>query len=154
LCGHNHLFSKDNIMGMLSSIFGAVLGQVGQQGGNAGMIANVVGGMLANDGGQGGLGGLVGKFQQAGMGDVIGSWVGSGQNMPISAEQLQNVLGSDAVAGLAQKMGLNSGDALGQLSQMLPGLVDKLTPNGAAPTGGLGNMGDLAGMLGGLLAKK
>jgi uncharacterized protein YidB (DUF937 family) len=97
-------------MGMLSSIFGAVLGQVGQQGGNAGMIANVVGGMLANDGGQGGLGGLVGKFQQAGMGDVIGSWVGSGQNMPISAEQLQNVLGSDAVAGIAQKMGLNSGD--------------------------------------------
>ncbi len=73
-------------MSMLSSIFGAVLGQVGQQGGNAGMIANVVGGLLANDGGQGGLGGLVGKFQQAGMGDVIGSWVGGGQNMPISAE--------------------------------------------------------------------
>lgn len=141
-------------MSMLSSIFGAVLGQVGQQGGSAGMIANVVGGLLANDGGQGGLGGLVGKFQQAGMGDVIGSWVGSGQNMPISADQLQNVLGSDAVASIAAKLGMNQGDALGQLSQMLPGLVDKLTPNGAAPAGGLGNMGDLAGMLGGLLGQK
>ena len=49
---------------------------------------------------------------------------------------------------------LDCRDALGQLSTMLPGLVDKLTPNGAAPAGGLGNMGDLAGMLGGLLAKK
>jgi uncharacterized protein YidB (DUF937 family) len=141
-------------MGFLSNIMGAVLGKVGEQGGNAGAIANAVGGMLANDGGQGGLGGLVGKFQQAGMGDVIGSWVGKGNNLPISTEQLQSILGSDAVAGIAQKMGLNQGDALGQLSQMLPGLVDKLTPNGEAPAGGLGNMGELAGMLSGLLAKR
>jgi uncharacterized protein YidB (DUF937 family) len=141
-------------MSMLGNILGAVLGNVGQQGGSTGMIANVVGGMLANDGEHGGLGGLVGKFQQAGMGDVVSSWIGKGENMPISADQLQNVLGSDAVASIAQKMGLNSGDALGQLSTMLPGLIDKLTPNGAAPAGGLGNMGDLAGMLGGLLGKR
>ena len=86
-------------MGMLSSIFGAVLGQVGQQGGNAGMIANVVGGMLANDGDHGGLGGLVGKFQQAGMGDVVSSWIGKGENMPISADQLQSAYRGNGSAG-------------------------------------------------------
>jgi uncharacterized protein YidB (DUF937 family) len=74
--------------------------------------------------------------------------------LPISAEQLQNVLGSDAVAGIAAKLGIHPDDALGQLSTMLPSLVDKLTPNGSAPSSGFGSMGDLASMLGGLLAKK
>lgn len=141
-------------MGMFGNILGAVLGNMGQQGGTAGALASVAGSLLANDGEHGGLGGLVGKFEQAGLGNVVSSWIGSGQNLPISADQLQSVLGSDAVAGIAAKLGINPGDALGQLSTMLPGLVDKLTPNGAAPAGGLGNMGDLAGMLGGLLAKK
>jgi len=141
-------------MGMFGNILGAVLGNIGQQGGTAGALASVAGSLLANDGEHGGLGGLVGKFEQAGLGNVVSSWIGSGQNLPISADQLQSVLGSDAVAGIAAKLGINPSDALGQLSSMLPGLVDKLTPNGAAPAGGLGNMGDLAGMLGGLLAKK
>ena len=141
-------------MGMFGNILGAVLGNMGQQGGTAGAIASVAGSLLANDGDHGGLGGLVGKFEQAGLGNVVSSWIGSGQNLPISADQLQSVLGSDAVASIATKLGINPADAMGQLSTMLPGLVDKLTPNGAAPTGGLGNMGDLAGMLGGLLAKK
>ncbi len=141
-------------MGMFGNILGAVLGNMGQQGGAAGAIASVAGSLLANDGDHGGLGGLVGKFEQAGLGNVVSSWIGGGQNLPISAEQLQSILGSDAVAGIAAKLGINPADAMGQLSTMLPGLVDKLTPNGAAPAGGLGNMGDLAGMLGGLLAKK
>ena len=141
-------------MGMFGNILGAVLGNMGQQGGAAGALASVAGSLLANDGDQGGLGGLVGKFEQAGLGNVVSSWIGSGQNLPISADQLQSVLGSDAVSGIAAKLGINPADAMGQLSTMLPGLVDKLTPNGAAPAGGLGNMGDLAGMLSGLLAKK
>jgi uncharacterized protein YidB (DUF937 family) len=142
-------------MGLLDGLLGSVLGNVmgGQQGG-AGGLASIVGGLLANDGEHGGLGGLVGKFEQAGLGNVVSSWIGSGQNLPISADQLQNVLGSDAVSGIAAKLGVNPTDALGQLSSMLPGLVDKLTPNGQAPAGGFGNMGDLAGMLGGLLAKR
>jgi uncharacterized protein YidB (DUF937 family) len=142
-------------MGLLDGLLGSVLGNVmgGQQGG-AGGLAGVLSGLLANDGEHGGLGGLVGKFEQAGLGNVVSSWIGSGQNLPISADQLQNVLGSDAVSGIAAKLGVNPTDALGQLSSMLPGLVDKLTPNGQAPAGGFGNMGDLAGMLGGLLAKR
>lgn len=57
------------------------------------------------------------------------------------------------MAGLAEKMGMSQGDAAGQLSNILPGLIDKLTPQGQAPAGGLGNAGDLMGMLGGLLRR-
>ena len=139
-------------MGLLDGLLGAVMNNAGTAGGSGG-IAGALGGLLANDGDHGGLGGLVGKFEQAGLGHVVGSWIGNGQNLPISADQLKSVLGSDAVASIAQKLGVDPNTALGQISQMLPGLVDKMTPNGQAPAGGLGNMGDLAGMLGGLLGK-
>ena len=129
-------------MGLLDSVLGMVTG--GQQGGgNAALISAVVG-MLGNSGqGGGGLGDLIGKFQQAGLGDVIGSWIGSGQNQPISADQLHNVLGSETISNIAQQLGLSHGDAAGQLAQMLPHVLDKLTPNGEAPAGGLGDIGSL-----------
>ena len=100
-----------------------------------------------------GLGGLMAKFQQAGLGDVIGSWVGSGQNHAISGDQLHQVLGSDAVSELAGKLGIDMGTATSQLTQILPELINHLTPGGQAPAGGLGSSGDLMGMLGGLLGK-
>mgnify|MGYP001578970123 CR=1 FL=1 len=134
-------------MGLLDSILGAVTGQAGQQGG----LTEVLGGLLANNGEMGGLGGLVSKFQQAGMGEVISSWIGKGENLPISAEQISSVLGRGALGKIASQLGLDPSQASGQLSQMLPGLIDKLTPDGVAPQGGLGNAGDLMGMLGGLL---
>ncbi|MBC7610387.1 MAG: DUF937 domain-containing protein [Polaromonas sp.] len=102
----------------------------------------------------GGLGGLIAKFQQAGLGNVVGSWISNGQSQPVSGDQLSNVLGADTMAGLAEKLGMSQGDAAGQLSNILPGLIDKLTPNGAAPAGGLGNAGDLMGLLGSLLQKR
>ena len=129
-------------MGLLDSVLGMVTG--GQQGGgNAALISAVVG-MLGNSGqGGGGLGDLIGKFQQAGMGDVIGSWIGTGQNLPISGDQLHNVLGSETIGNIAQQLGLSHGDAAGQLAQMLPHVLDKLTPNGQPPAGGLGDIGSL-----------
>ncbi len=136
------------------------LGALGGLGGLIGMVASnpqmlqAITGMLGNDGSQGGLGGLMAKFQQAGMGDVANSWVGNGENQPISGDQLTNVLGADTIGGFAEKMGMSQGDAAGQLSNILPGLIDKLTPQGQAPAGGLGNSGDLMGMLGGLLQKR
>ena len=120
-----------------------------QQGG----LANVLGGLLANDGAQGGLGGLVEKFNQAGLGEVVGSWIGKGENLPVSADQIREVLGSDAVGQIAGQLGIDPSQASGQLAELLPGLIDKLTPQGTAPEGGLGNAGDLFGMLGGLLQK-
>lgn len=146
-------------MGLLDSVLGAVMGAGQQQagagglGGNLGALLPVITGMLANDGQHGGLGGLLEKFNQAGLGEVASSWVGKGENMPISADQISQVLGSDAVKDIAAKLGMGSGEAGGALAQMLPGIIDQLTPNGQAPAGGLGGAGDLIGMLGKMLQK-
>lgn len=158
-------------MSLLDSVLSEVRGGQQAQAGSGGMgglgsigsllamvasnpqLIQAVTGMLSNDGGQGGLGGIIAKFQQAGLGDVVGSWVGHGANQPVSGDQLTNVLGADTMATLAEKLGMSQGDAAGQLSNILPGLIDKLTPHGEAPAGGLGNAGDLMGMLGGLLQK-
>lgn len=107
--------------------------------------------MLANNQG-GGLQGMLGAFQNAGLGDALASWIGTGQNLPVSGEQIQQALGDGGqLQQLAQAAGLSEGDAAGHLSEMLPGLIDKLTPNGTMPQGG---MGDLAGMLGQFLGQR
>jgi uncharacterized protein YidB (DUF937 family) len=132
---------------------GALLGGAGASGVNLGGLAGALGGLLANNGEHGGLGGLVSKFEQAGMGDVINSWIGKGENAPISGGQLQDVLGSDAIAGIAQKLGINSATLLPLLATMLPTLIDHLTPKGQVPAEGLGNHDDLLSSLSGLLQK-
>ncbi|HEY4065381.1 MAG TPA: YidB family protein [Burkholderiaceae bacterium] len=111
------------------------------------VIAMVSEGQHAQGAGVGGLGDLVGRFAQAGMGDVIGSWIGGGQNAPISGGQLSNVLGSDAIGKVAAQLGLSHGDAAGQLAQMLPEVISKLTPQGQAPGGGLGAVEDILAQL-------
>jgi len=84
----------------------------------------------------GGLQGLVQSFAQKGLGDIVSSWVSTGPNLPVSAGQIQSVLGSDAITSLAQKAGV-APDAAGKLlAQVLPGLVDKLTPEGKIPESG------------------
>ena len=82
----------------------------------------------------GGLGGLLNKLQQGGLGDVTKSWVGPGQNQPVSPGQLGSALGPSIVKMLAQKSGIPEEEITKQLSQVLPGLVDKLTPSGRLPT--------------------
>jgi uncharacterized protein YidB (DUF937 family) len=81
-----------------------------------------------------GLGGLLEKLQQGGLSNATNSWVGSGQNQPVSSNQLSSALGPDVIKALAQRSGLSEEDVGKQLSQVLPGLVDKLTPNGRLPT--------------------
>ena len=140
-------------MGLLDSVIGAVAGGMGGQGrgGAQGALLNAVIAMLANGQGRGGAGGglgdLIGRFTQGGLGDVIGSWIGPGQNAPISGDQLSHVLGSDTISDLAAQLGLSNEEAAGQLSQMLPQVVDRLTPQGHAPAEGLGGMDDLLAQL-------
>jgi uncharacterized protein YidB (DUF937 family) len=86
------------------------------------------------DGLLGGLGGLLDKLQKGGLGNVANSWVGSGQNQPVSPGQLGTALGSDLIKALAQRSGLSEVELTKQLSQVLPGVVDKLTPAGRLPT--------------------
>ncbi len=97
----------------------------------------------------GGLAGLAEKFQSGGLGDVVQAWIGTGQNQPVSADQIQQVLGSDAVKELAAKTGIDPAQAASGLSEVLPQLVDKLTPSGQIPEGDLLSQG--LGMLKGKL---
>jgi uncharacterized protein YidB (DUF937 family) len=159
-------------MGLLDSVIGAVAGNAlgggSQAGGMGGMLGSLLGGgggggqsallnivlgMVANQAGGnhgagGGLGDLIGKFQQGGLGDVAASWVGSGQNMPVSADQLSNVFGSDMLGQIASQLGVSHGEAAGQLSQMLPEVINHLTPHGQAPAGGLGDIGSILAQFG------
>ena len=80
----------------------------------------------------------------------MNSWIGKGENLPIEPDQLGNVLGGDLLGKLTQQTGMGQGDLLGQLSQLLPQMVDKATPDGAIPSGGLGDIGAILGKLGGL----
>jgi uncharacterized protein YidB (DUF937 family) len=82
----------------------------------------------------GGLGGLVEKLEKGGLGSVANSWVSSGQNQPVSPGQLGSALGPSIIKTLAQQSGLSEEEITKQLSQVLPGVVDKLTPKGRLPT--------------------
>ena len=103
--------------------------------GAGGRQANMVGAVMEmlQDGQGGGLTGLVEAFQSKGLGDIVSSWVGTGQNLPISAAQMQSVLGNEYVQQLAAKVGLSSDKAGSTLAGLLPLIVDKLTPNGQLP---------------------
>jgi uncharacterized protein YidB (DUF937 family) len=82
----------------------------------------------------GGLGGLLGKLQQGGLGDQTKSWVGTGQNQPVSPNQLGQALGPNIIKTLSQMTGVSEDELTKQLSQGIPVIVNKLTPNGKLPT--------------------
>src|SRR5256885_17182700 len=119
-------------MGILDSLenSGVLKGVLGQL--EAAVLPAVLGEVLGN-GGQGGLSVIVAKLQQAGFGDQVKSWIGNGQNLPISAEQLQQVLGSDTVRQLAAKFNIPIDDLAKALAQQLPTAVDHASPDGKLP---------------------
>lgn len=82
----------------------------------------------------GGLGGLLHHFQQGGVGDVAQSWVGSGPNQPATSGQVTQALGPEVIRQLAQKTGMSEQQIAQQLSQELPDIVNRLTPQGRLPT--------------------
>ena len=84
--------------------------------------------------GPGGLDVLIDKFKQNGLEDVINSWIGTGQNQAISPNDLGQALGQKTVNDLSRQAGTPQGDLLSQLSRVLPGVIDRLTPNGKLPS--------------------
>ena len=113
-------------MGLLDSILGAGSGKSDASGGVTPLIG-ILGGLLAQSGG---LQGLANKFSQSGQGNAFSSWVGMGENQPISGNQIQTALGSDQVNALAAKLGVDPAQASHFLAEYLPKVVDKLTPEG------------------------
>lgn len=134
-------------MGLMDELAGQVFGGGAQSGGSQAIGAILE--MLNSR--SGGLQGMAQQFQRGGMGDIISSWIGTGQNLPITADQVQQVLGSDAVQQLAAKLGVSPEVASSHLAQWLPTIVDHLTPGGVAPQGDLMSQG--MNLLKGLLSR-
>jgi uncharacterized protein YidB (DUF937 family) len=122
---------------------GALQGMMGGQQ-NQDPLMQIIGALLSNSGGAGGLAGLVQQFQQAGFGEQAQSWVGRGQNMPISIDQLNQVFGADTMRQMSTRAGLDEQQFGGRMAEMLPQAVDQLTPDGEVPPDGID---DALGML-------
>lgn len=118
-------------MGLLDSVVGS-LAAGNTQGGN-GMLDAVMQ-LIQNQ--PGGLAGLVQSLQQGGLAEVVNSWVSTGQNMPVSGQQLASALGGDQLQNIAAQLGVSPEQASGSLADLLPQVVDQLTPNGQLPEGG------------------
>lgn len=117
-------------MGLLDSLLGSLANQ-GAASGNP-LLDTVL--RFVNDPAHGGLPGLVQSFQQRGLGGIVDSWVSTGHNLPISPDQLAQGLGSDKLGSLAQSLGMSQGDLSSRLSELLPNVVDQLTPTGQVPS--------------------
>lgn len=89
----------------------------------------------------GGLLGLVNTLRQLGLDDVVSSWISTGENKPISSEQVQNALGEGQINQMAQNMGVSHQEVLTGLAGLLPQLIDKLTPDGKLPEGSVLDQG-------------
>jgi uncharacterized protein YidB (DUF937 family) len=124
---------EEQVMGLLDGLLGNVLG--GMTGGGSGTqqqspLMQIALQMLQQ---HGGIEGLLGKFQQAGYAEQAQSWVSTGQNQPISADALQQVLGHGQLGQIAQQLGMGQGEAAGGLASMLPQIIDRMTPHGQVP---------------------
>jgi uncharacterized protein YidB (DUF937 family) len=144
-------------MGLLDSVLGSVLGGGGAQqsnplmqlamqmlmskagGGAQGGLGGMLGGLMG--GGQaaqaapdmGGLGGILDAFQKGGLGHLADSWVGTGENLPVNADQISQVFGQDKISQMASQLGMSNGDVSGGLAKILPELINHVTPNGQVP---------------------
>jgi uncharacterized protein YidB (DUF937 family) len=117
---------------LVSDIFGSILGSAlkglaGQ--GGTGALSDILSQVLGKTN-LGSVGGLLQQLQQAGLGPQVASWLGNGQNLPVSADQLRSALGDQHLRQLATQLGLPVDQLLGELSQHLPGAVDHMSPNG------------------------
>jgi len=108
-------------MGMFDGLLGGIVG--------AGMVS-VVSSIIEK---HGGVSGVVDEFEKNGLGATVKSWVGTGPNQPISADQVHKALGPDLLQQLSQKSGLSVQELTQKLAQILPQAVDKLTPDGVIP---------------------
>lgn len=134
-------------MGIFDSVVGALNSGGAAPGANpqsAAIVTEVLS-MLRGQGGASSLSGLLQAFENGGLGHLFQSWVGSGQNLPVSPNQIQSVLGnSGMLERIAQATGMQTTDVAAHLSQVLPQIVDHLTPNGQ------NHPGDVSGALEGL----
>ncbi len=121
-------------MGLLDGLLSAVGGGASQQAdasAHHGLVDEALS-MIGNSG-TGGLGGMLDKFRAAGLGNAVDSWVGNGPNQTITGDHVTSALGVDQIAQLASRFGIPKEQVASHLAQILPDLVNRLTPNGQVP---------------------
>ena len=128
-------------MGLLDSVAGAVLGKMG---GTQGGMAQIALDMFNQ---HGGLEGVLEKLKSGGLSEQVASWVSTGENQVVSADQITNALGSSQISELAAKFGISSDVLSNQLAQHLPDVINKLTPNGELPADSSNILSSVLGML-------
>jgi uncharacterized protein YidB (DUF937 family) len=123
--------NKEGTMGFLDQLTGELSKKLGGGTDAGSLLEHAM--SLINNPSTGGLPGLVEAFKNNGLGNIVSSWISTGKNMPISADQILQTLGPDKIQKIAQKLGMSSEDLSQHLSQLLPQIIDKLTPNGNMP---------------------
>ena len=120
-------------MGLLDQLAGQVVGSLGAQKQDSVSQSDLLGGVMSMINSAGGLPAILQQLQASGLGDQVASWIGTGTNHPVSANQLQDALGADNIAQVAQQAGIEPEHAATGLAQLLPQIIDKLTPHGEVP---------------------
>ncbi len=128
-------------MGLVDDVMGAL----GGKGGGSSQIMGALGGLVES---AGGMQGIMSKLEASGLGDKVQSWVGTGANQQISAAEVEQALGAEEVQKAAAQAGVSEGEAAGGIAELLPQVIDKLSPDGKLP-----DMGPLDDMLQGFLKK-
>jgi uncharacterized protein YidB (DUF937 family) len=140
--------SKEVVMGLLDEMVKGLAGKfLGGKSQNP--LLDIAMNLITNPQ-TGGLTGLVEMFNNKGLGNAMSSWISTGENQPVSGQQIQHVLGSEQIQQIAQKIGIQQGDVTSGLASLLPQIIDKLTPSGQLPEGG--SMDQSLGMIKKLLS--
>jgi len=127
-------------MGILDEMAKGLLGKVLGGGSSQNPLMDIVLGLITNPQ-TGGLQGLIQTFKEKGLGDAMSSWISTGENQPVSGDQIQHALGGNFIQQIAEQLGSSKSEVSGSLSNLLPEIIDKLTPSGTLPEGDALNQG-------------
>ena len=121
-------------MGLFDEMAKGLLGKILGGGRSQNPLTDIVLGLITNPQ-SGGLQGLIQTFKEKGLGDAMGSWISTGENQAVSGDQIQQVLGGNLIQQIAQQLGSSKSEVSGGLANLLPDIIDKLTPTGKLPEG-------------------
>jgi uncharacterized protein YidB (DUF937 family) len=130
---------EEQTMGILDGIIKGVGSKILEGEGQSELLEQVF--SLINNPQNGGLSGIVEQLTNKGLGGLVSSWIGTGENQPVSGEQIEQTFGSEKIQEIAQKLGISGVDASGGLAALLPQIIDRLTPEGKLPEGGILDQG-------------
>ena len=121
-------------MGILDEMAKGLIGKVLGGGSSQNPLMNIVLGLITNPQ-TGGLQGLIQTFKEKGLGDAVSSWISTGENQPVSGDQIQHAMGGHFIQQIAEQLGSSKSEVSGSLANFLPDIIDQLTPTGKLPEG-------------------